>query len=508
MRMLRLMTMAFWGGFVALGVELAASRLLAPFFGTSLIVWANLIGLILIYLSVGYFLGGRWADRSPHETTLYSITAWAGFAIGIVPFVGRPVLLLSLNALENYAVGLLFGSFAGAVVLLGPPVILLGCVSPFVIRIGVRSVEEAGRVAGQVYAASTLGSVLGTFVTALLLIPNAGTRHTFLLLAFSLLALSLAGLAAVAPRRALAHSVLAIILLGLVLWQGNQPIKPSAGLLFEKESAYHYIQVLRRPDGTVELALNEGQAVHSEYNPARVLTDSAWDYFLLVPLFNRAPYRTKQVSRVAVIGLAAGTVSREYTALYGPVPVDGVEIDGAIVDVGRRYFAMNEPNLQVFVQDGRVFLETTDRRYDVIAVDAYRQPYIPFHLTTVEFFRLVRDHLTARGVVAINAGRTDTDFRLVDTLAATMAQVFPAVYVMDAPESFNSLVVATRSPTTLADYRANVAALKNVRLRQVAARIAGQVRVAPTGGTVFTDDRAPVEQLIHSMAFDFLTGRR
>jgi len=502
------MTVAFWGGFTALGVELAASRLLAPFFGTSLIVWANLIGLILIYLSVGYFLGGRWADRSPNEHTLFSITAWAGFAIGVVPFVARPILLLSVRGLQEFSAGLLLGSFVGAVVLLGPPVLLLGCISPFVIRLGVREVTEAGRVSGRVYALSTLGSVLGTFATALVLIPNAGTRRTFLFFAFTLLGLSLLALLAVSIRRALVHALLALVLGGLVLWQGGTPIKPTTGLVFEKESAYHYIQVVRQPDGTMELVLNEGQAVHSEYNPGRVLTGSAWDYFLLVPFFNRAPYRPEQVRRLAVIGLAAGTISREYTAVYGPLPIDGVEIDGEIVAVGRRFFAMTEPNLHVTVQDGRFFLEATGRQYDVVAVDAYRQPYIPFHLTTVEFFRLVRDHLTAQGVVAINAGRTDTDFRLVDALAATMGRVFPSVYVIDAPESFNSLVVATRSPTTLADFRQNVAALENADLRGIAARAAGHVRVAPRTGPVFTDDRAPVEQLMHSIAFDFLTGRR
>lgn len=502
------MAVAFWGGFTALGVELAASRLLAPFFGTSLIVWANLIGLILIYLSAGYFLGGRWADRSPREATLYSITAWAGFTIGLLPFVSRPVLLLSLHGMERLSVGLVLGSFAGAVVLLGPPVFLLGCVSPFVIRLGVRDVAEAGRVSGWAYALSTLGSVLGTFLTALVFVPNIGTRRTFFLLAFSLLGLSLLALSAVSRRRAFAHSVLLLLLVSLFLWTGREDIKPTTGLLFEGESAYHYIQVVGRPDGTVELILNEGQAVHSVYNPARKLTQDAWDYFLLAPFFNRAPFGKGQVRRMAVIGLAAGTVSREYTAVYGPLPIDGVEIDGDIVEVGRRYFAMNEPNLRVAVQDGRVFLETTDARYDVIAIDAYRQPYIPFHLTTVEFFELVRDHVTDEGVVAINAGRTDTDFRLVDSLAATMARVFPSVYVMDSPEAFNSLVVATNAPTTLADYEANVAALDDADLRGIAGRIAGYVRVAPRSGTVFTDDRAPVEQLTHSIAFDFLTGRR
>jgi spermidine synthase len=502
------MTVAFWGGFAALGVELAASRLLAPFFGTSLIVWANLIGLILVYLSAGYFLGGRWADRSPDERTLFSITAWAGFAIGIVPFIARPILLLSVRGLQEFSAGLLLGSFVGAVVLLGPPVLLLGCISPFVIRLGVREVAEAGRVSGRVYALSTLGSVLGTFITALALIPNVGTRRTFLFLASTLLALSLLSLLAVSLRRALAHSLLALLLGLVVLWQGAAPIKPTTGLLFEGESAYNYIQVVRRADRTVELVLNEGEAVHSEYNPAERLTGSAWDYFLVVPFFNRAPYRPEQVRRLAVIGLAAGTISREYTAVYGPLPIDGVEIDGDIVELGRRFFAMTEPNLHVTVQDGRFFLEATGRQYDVVAVDAYRQPYIPFHLTTVEFFQLVRDHLTAQGVVAINAGRTDTDYRLVDALAATMAQVFPSVYVIDAPESFNSLVVATRSPTTLDDYRANVAALENADLRGIASRVADHVRVAPRSRPVFTDDRAPVEQLTHSIAFDFLTGRR
>jgi spermidine synthase len=493
-----LLTMVFVAGMATMAVEMAASRLLQPHFGDSLVIWANLIGLVLIYLTVGAWLGGLWADRHPEGSTLYRITGWAGFLIGLVPFAAQPVLRLADLGLRDFAATILVSSFLAVVLLFAMPVVLLGCVSPFALRLTVRDVGSSGGAAGRIYALSTVGSILGTFLPVLLLIPWIGTRRTFLLLAMSLLALS-----ALAqwhgsrrpPLEPLALIVV-ILLLAAFFWPSGA-VKNTPGLLYEQESAYNYIQVLQQ-EGDTQLKLNEGEGIHSVYRDDRLRTDGAWDFFLAAPFFNSPPFTPERVESLCLIGLAGGTIARQYTAAFGPIPIDGVELDPSIIEVGRDWFAMTEPNLRPVAQDGRYFLAHSDRRYDVVAVDAYRVPYIPFHLTTREFFGLVRDHLTARGALAINVGRTDLDYRLVAALATTMGEVFPSVYLIDVPQTFNSLLVATAQPTVASSLEANMLAIEEPFLRDTLVQAATNLRpLPPSQGTIFTDDRAPIEQMTH-----------
>jgi spermidine synthase len=509
-----LLITVFVGGMTSLGVELAAARLLDPFFGNSLIIWAVLIGMVLLYLTVGYYVGGKWADRSPHYRVLYRITAWAAFLIGIVPFVARPVLLWSVRGFAEYSAGILVGSLLGVVALFSVPVTLLGCVSPFAIRLSMAGgrVESSGNVAGGLYALSTVGSLVGTFLPVLVLIPNIGTRNTFLLFSFVLLAISLVGLFWELKARALVYLLmpLALIVLIVVLPGGVIKPVPTGELLHETESAYNYIQVVQWGD-EVWLKLNEGQGIHSIYIPNSLLVRGVWDYFLIAPYFNNAPYTADQVGSLALIGSAAGTVAKEYTAVYGPIPIDGAEIDPEIIRVGREYFDMNEPNLNAMAQDGRYFLVNSPNRYDVIAIDAYRPPYIPFHLTTREFFAEVRAHLTENGVVAINVGRTHNDWSLVEALASTLKAEFPNVYLVDlgqtGQELINVLVVATKQPTHLENLEANTALMTHPTLREVAEDSVPRAEEFTTPTVVFTDDKAPVEQVVHSLILSFVTGR-
>lgn len=510
----------FISGMTTLGVELSAGRLMDPFFGNSLVIWASIIGLMLLYLTVGYFVGGRWADRDPRQSTLFQITAWGAFLVGLVPFVATPVLRWSVQGFANYDVGILAGSLIGVLVLFSLPITLLGTVSPFAIRLALSDVEHGGHTAGSIYGLSTLGSLLGTFLPVLVLIPTLGTRLTFFTFSIVLLTISLGGLFLTRPRRAWAYAAMPVVLVGLNLLGQAGPIKPTPGLVYEAESSYNYIQVIEESDGAGgtwrALQLNEGQGIHSVYNPNYPdfpLVDGVWDYFLVVPYFNNPPFAEDDVNRLLVIGSAAGTISKAYSHIYGPIPIDGVEIDPGIVEAGRRWFDMNEPNLTVYAQDGRYFLANTAKTYDVIAVDAYRPPYIPFHLTTREFFQEIYDHLNEDGVTAINAGRTSTDYSLVEVLGATMKTVFPNVYVLDVPgygsSLGNSLVVATKQPTQIDNFRLNVTQLRHPLLRIVADRSL-RTRIwelKPTGDSlVFTDDKAPVEQVIHGLIIRYLLG--
>ena len=505
--------LVFTAGFTTLGVELSASRLLDPWFGNSLIVWAALIGLILFCLAIGYWLGGRIADRSPHLITLLRLVALGALGVGLIPVVARPVLRLASLGLDDFNVGVLAGSMAGIFFLLTVPVTLLGCVSPFAIRLAIRDVRGSGEVAGRISALSTVGSILGSFLPVLVLIPSIGTRRTFAVLSLALLLVVLIGVIGLRRRIETGLVLLAVALVAFIGWRPAGPIKASTGLLFEAESAHNYIQVV---DAGFErqLRLNEGEGIHSVYRPQGGLADGIWDYFLLAPAFNAAPYTTDRVKRIAIIGLAAGTTARLITDAYGPIPIDGAELDPEIIAAGRAWFDMNEPNLNAVAADGRRFLaySSAPQPYDLIIVDAYRPPYIPFHLTTAEFFALARERLSEDGIVAVNVGRTHTDYSLVDAIAATMQQVFPSVYIVDEPDNGsllgNSMVVATRQPTTLADLRANLPAFDHPLLAEVARRAAPQARSAtpPLGTPIFTDDRAPVEQVVHKLVLGHLLG--
>jgi predicted membrane-bound spermidine synthase len=506
----RLLTLAvFVAGLTSLGVEMAGSRLLGSVFGTSNLVWANIIGLILLYLTAGYFIGGRWADRSPYPTTFYRVLAWGAFTAGMIPIVGRPVLQVAAAAVQRLDAAVMAGSFLSVLVLFTIPVTLLGCISPFAIRLAISDPAHAGRVSGRIYALSTLGSILGTFLPVLWLIPTLGTSMTFLVLSLTLLTVALIGLASVDRGAVVRYLLMPLALIALAWLTLTGPLKMDSGQVYEGESAYNYIEVIEQ-GGSRYLLLNEGQAIHSVYTPGQLATFGTWDYFLVAPFFNDPPYSPDKVERLGIVGLAAGTIAKQYTAVYGSVPIDGWEIDPEIVQVGREYFDMTEPNLNAIVADGRWGLRESDHRYSVIAIDAYRPPYIPFHLTTIQFFKLVRERLTGNGVLVINVGRTPGDRRLIEAMVGTLRPVFPSVYVVDVPNTFNSMVYATVRSTDSENLVANLANLQDSGmhpfLTDVVRRAAENLKPTPSSDIVFTDDKAPVENLVNSIVIRYMLG--
>lgn len=503
----------FTSGMTTLAIEMTASRLLGSVFGTSNLIWANVIGLMLLYLTVGYYLGGRWADRSPNFGTFYRILMWGAFLGALIPLVARPVLSVAARAMVGAEAGLVVGSFISVLVLFAVPVTLLGTVSPFAIRLAMSSVEQAGQFAGRVYAISTLGSLLGTFLPVVVIIPEIGTTGTFLLFAAILFAVAFIGLWRTEGARALRLIWMPVVVAVLAVVATSTPLRaaaPNATILYEAETAYNYVQVQEDADGSRFLYLNEGQGIHSQWHTEQIAYGRTWDFFLTAPYFNNPPFSPEQVESLALVGLAAGTIPRQYTHVYGPIPMDGIEIDPGIVEAGARFFDMNAemmPSLTVHVEDGRYMLNQLDRKYTVIGIDAYRPPYIPWHLTTVEFFREVRDHLSENGTAVINVGRTSEDRRLVDALTATMLEVFPSVHTMDVPYSFNTILVATMGPTTSDNLRFNLEALPadaSPVLRDTLAL--GVQSLVPTAASdlIFTDDRAPVETLVDSLVLNFL----
>lgn len=494
----------FVAGMSTLAVEFTASRLLQTVYGTSNIVWANVIGLVLLSLTAGYFIGGRLADRRPDAFLFYALVAVAGFAVVFFLLLTSVVLRGAAGALAAMNVGAVAGSLLLVVLALVVPVTLLGCLSPFAVRLAVRDVAEAGRVSGRIYAVSTLGSLLGTYLPVLVVIPLAGSRRTAVIFGVVLLVVGLVGAWRARGRAPLGLLALALLLAPVVAVGLRGGVKANDGQLYETESAYNYIQVIRQDDCNY-LLLNEGQAYHSFYcDDGRVPTVSVWSIMLAAPYF-AADARPPR--RVAVVGLAAGTIPKQLTRVFGPIPIDGIELDPAVVEVGRQYFALNEANVQAIIGDGRYALAGLSGPYDLITVDAYKVPYIPWHLTTRDFFAEAAARLSETGALAINVGGAPGDRRLIDSVAATLLTVFPTVHAIDVPGTLNTILVATRQPTTADALAANLAALPadaDPLLRDALRTAAANLALIGAGGVVFTDDRAPVETISDSIVIRYL----
>ncbi len=471
----------FVAGAASLAIEICASRLLAPYFGNSTVVWANVIGLILVYLSVGYWLGGRIADRHPTPRALGAVLLLASAAIAVLPFIAQPFLNLAVRGLNALSVGVVIGSFFSTLLLFIVPVSLLGMVSPFALRLSLRDVARAGRTSGRLSSLATVGAIVGTFGAALLLIPAIGTQRT-------MLAASLATALAALPLLVRPAIVLAIVVGGLIAVPPSAP-KPEFGTIAEREDAYQFVQVLREADNKIVMRTDEGVADQSVYREDATLTGGEWDMSLVVPPMMSVPPR-----RILVIGNAGGTTARGLAAEYPGASIDGVELDPVVTELARTYMAMGSiPGLHVYTADGRAFLRASTSQYDLIVVDAYRQTYIPFQLATEEFFLLVRDHLAPGGAVALNVERVPDDDNLVRNISDTVASVFPQVWKWPALR-FNELVVGLTQPISRSTLLNRMQTLPS-DVQSLGPLVASDAHVVGASASPMTDDHAPVEWL-------------
>jgi spermidine synthase len=483
--------LVFVVGASSLGVEIAAARLLAPYFGSSTIVWANTIGVVLVALSIGYWFGGRYADRHPHLRGLCLLVLGASLLIALVPFAARPFLSFSVDAFDTVSVGGFAGSLFGVLVLVAVPVTLLGAAGPWAVRLVVADLDRSGETVGRLYAISTAGSLVGTMLSALLFIPLLGTQRTFFAFA---LALALVACAGIGFRYVAVPAVLA---LAMVLPVGTIKAAGDDRVLYEAETTQQYARVVERDDGSRALELNEGQAVHSLWRPGTYLTGDYWDgHLVLASAARREPPR-----RIAILGNAGGTVARAFGHFFPATAVDAVEIDGELTELGRRYFDLRNPRMRTFAEDARPWLERSEGGYDAIMVDAYRQPYIPFYLTTREFFGLAAERLAPGGVVIVNVGHPEGGEELERVLGRTMATAFPRVLRYPI-EPTNTLLIGGGRELAAARLARNVEALPPL-LRPLGEEAAVALEPRLPGGEVYSDDHAPVEWLVDSSLLEY-----
>ncbi|NOY25496.1 MAG: methyltransferase domain-containing protein [Oligoflexia bacterium] len=503
--------LVFTSGMSMMAVEMTGLRLLAPYFGTSLLVTTVLIGSMMTFLSIGYWLGGRVGDRHPSLRRLCATTATAGLFILLVPLASQPILrgasaalrpLVQGAELSNFTVAMttVVGGLLGTLALLAVPVTLMGTVSPWAIRLAVARVEDAGSTAGRLYALSTVGSIIGSFLPALVLVPLLGVRKTFFFAGLSLLLVSVVGLLSKAGTVSVAAGGAALMLLP------TGTVRPMDGLVYEGESIYHFIQVVQEPYGACpnayHLYLNEGIGIHSVKcpDPTKEIRGE-WTYMAAAPLWLD---KMRSDPDVLIVGLAGGTSARQILEAFPRSNIVGVEIDKDVVEISKRYLDDDDPRIKPVIMDGRVFLQNTNQRFDVILMDAYRQPYIPFHLVTVEFFRQAYQHLSDGGVLAVNVASVRGVSRsLTAMIYRTLREVFDTVIWVDATQS-NDVIYATKHKTdrylaaNRLEHGFHTAAYNTIR-RGFRARTKGPVP-GWEDARLLTDDQAPVEA-----AWDLMT---
>ncbi len=490
----------FVTGLCIMAIEMSAFRLLAPSFGTTQLLITNVIGTIMVALSVGYWLGGRLGDRYPTPKAIYWIGTGAAVLTAAIPLVSKPIFVWADKAVVSQNFGSFFSSLSAMVFIFMIPLGLLGMVSPYAIRISAKNKETVGVSAGKIFSLSTIGGIVGTYLPTLIFIPWLGTRTTILI--FSAVMFLSGSLGLMKTKRGGIGSAAALVIFGFILYPGLGPVKSGPFTLAENESLYNYIHVVKK-DGCVILYLNEGHGYHSIHDPNKVLVGGVWDTFLALPAMSTV---TDKKMNVLIIGLAGGTIVNQLSHYWqGYLHIDGVEIDSRIIEAADRYFDLDRRYLDVHIADGRMFLSGTDDRYNVIILDAYKQPYIPFHLTTVEFFTKCREHLKPGGVLGINVATFTENPEFLKMIADTLCEVFPRVYTYkvanDDVAFMNDVLVAASDPPRLKDLEKafpngppGIFSFVEKHLKPLARRDKPKV---------MTDDWAPIEWYVDKTLFSF-----
>ncbi len=493
----------FFSGMSVMAVELGASRLLAPYFSSSQIVWTIIIGTIMIAMALGNVYGGRSADRNPDPDKLYRRMLIAAVWISAIPFFGKLVIagvsaLLVVTISTNF---LIWAAFATCMLVFVYPLFLLGTVTPSLVKYTVGSLDDSGRTVGTLGAFNTVGSIIGTFVPTFVTIPAVGTAVTFLI--FSGILLLLALLYFISRRNSAAGCTVSVLLFaaccvlstrwGFAFWEKT--------LSYEGESVYNYLQVREDENRTV-LSTNVLFGVQSVYQKSGGLTGMYYDYAMAGPLMAGS---AAQPQDVLILGMGTGTFATQCARYLPQVHARGVEIDSRITALAHQYFAL-PASVPVTTYDGRAYLNADRQKYDVILVDAYQDITIPFQMSSQEFFRLVKNHLREGGVMVVNMNmKSDRPDGINEWLADTIASEFAYVYTADVAGATNRELYASDAAGLPERFDRSRSALEDPAMAELMETVAARLTPYESGGRLLTDDQAPVE-LLGMRVIDDLIG--
>lgn len=481
----------FVAGAIVMALEIAGSRILAPYFGNSLFVWGNLIGVVLTGLSLGYYLGGRLADRKPNFRTFSLIMLYAGISILFIPFVSSQVLKLT----ASLDLGERFGSLLATTLMLAFPTVMLGMVSPYAIKLSTKNLSELGNIAGNLYALSTLGSIFGTFFSVFYLVPEFGVKTILLSFGIILMLVSIMGLTLRFKLFLIFALVLSLLPLNMIV---PDLFSHTGNVIYEKETPYSHLDVVDSK-GTRTLYLNG--LPHS----AMYLNNSNDLVFTYTEMFNLAFAFNSNIQNVLFIGGGGFSTPKYFLENYPDMIIDVVEIDPDVIKVAKDYFNLKkDARLSIYNRDGRVYITNSNKKYDLIVLDAYSKTYIPFHLMTKEFFMELKKDLAPDGIVVSNI-ITSLLGDASDLFMAeykTISQIFSNLYVFPAYPNFPGAVqnvLLFVSQTSYLSKDRLVENLNNINMSQFINYIENYYEnpIYLENAPVLTDDYAPVEILLN-----------
>ncbi len=487
----------FFSGMSVMAVELGASRLLAPYFSSSQIVWTIIIGTIMIAMALGNLYGGKKADKDPNPDKLYGRIIIAAVWIAAIPVVGKYIILAISGALiftvnSNF---LIIAGFVSCMIVFVFPLFLLGTVTPSLVKFTVDSLSDSGSIVGKLNASNTIGSIIGTFVPTFISIPAVGTAITFLIFAGILLLLSVVYFVSSKINFKSAKKVpvsLALFLICCIFGHDSSFAFWQNDLTYEGESVYNYLQV-RENDREVILSTNVLFGVQSVYMKEKGMTGMYYDYAMAAPFMSGI--HAKDSLNMLILGNGTGTYATQCSRYFDNVNVETVEIDGKITDLARRYFEFPD-TIPVTEYDGRAYLAAVDKKYDVIMVDAYQDITIPFQMSSIEFFNLVKDHLTDDGVMVVNMNmRGQEEGNINQYLSDTIANAFSEIYTVDVGGSTNRELFASNNPQMLSVFDDNLQKEDDVALANMMVYTSSRLSQYIPGDYLMTDDKAPVELL-------------
>lgn len=482
----------FFAGMAVMAVELGASRLLAPYFSSSQIVWTIIIGTIMIAMALGNMWGGKQADKNPNPDRLYLRLLVAAIWIAAIPFAGKYIILgisglLIITVSQNL---LVIAAFLSCMLIFVFPLFLLGTVTPSLVKYTVGSLDDSGKTVGALNACNTIGSILGTFLPTFITIPAAGTAATFLLFSGVLLLLSFFYFLSSGRRKRTCAVALVLFILCNIAGSRSSFAFWERNLAYEGESVYNYLQV-RETENSVILSTNVLFGVQSIHMKKEGLTGMYYDYALAAPVLAGAEEKDKM--DVLILGMGSGTYAVQCRKYFPQAQVEGVEIDQKITDLAREHFELPE-DVEVATYDGRAYLKGVQKKYDVIMVDAYQDITIPFQMSSVEFFKEVQEHLKADGVMVVNMNmKSQKKGNINEYLSDTIASIFPNVYTVDVSGSSNRELFAFSDHSALS--RLSQAGGLDRELLAHLENVEEGLMQYHGGPRILTDDQAPVELL-------------